>query len=424
MSAPAPSVPAVAATTAADQHTLVAAFLQNVPDCVYFKDRASRFLAVSRSMCEKVGHSAEAMTGRTDFDFFAEDHARPAFEDEREIMRTGQPIVGKLEKETWPDGRVSWVLTSKMPLRDADGAIVGTFGISKDVTQAKETELALERAQRELLLASRQAGMAEVATGVLHNVGNVLNSVNVAASVVATGLRDPRVETLNRVGGLLREHDQAGDLADYLTRDPKGRLVPGLVASLASHFATERERLLREIAELQASVDHIKEIVSMQQAYASAVGVTEPLDPAALMEDAVRMNGAALARHCVTILREFEPVPSVLAERGKVLQVLVNLIRNAKHACDDGGASPKVIRLRLRQSAAGHVQLVVADNGVGIPPENLTRIFQHGFTTRPNGHGFGLHSSALAARELKGSLTAASDGPGRGATFVLELPAA
>lgn len=421
MSATMLASPSAAAT---DERTLVAAFLQNVPDCVYFKDRDSRFIALSRSMAEKAGHPAEAMVGRTDFDFFTAAHAEPAFADEQQIIATGTPIVGKLEKETWPDGRVSWVLTSKMPLRNADGEIVGTFGLSKDVTQAKETECALEKAQRELLLTSRQAGMAEVATGVLHNVGNVLNSLNVAASVVASGLRDPRVDTLNRVGQLLREHEQAGDLATYLTADPKGRLVPGLIATLGSHFAAERDRLQRELAELQASVDHIKEIVSMQQAYATTVGVVERLDPAALVEDAIRMNASALTRHDVTLVREFEDVPPVQAERGKVLQILINLIRNAKYACDEGGVLPKLVRIGLTRTATGAVRMSVADNGIGILPENLTRIFQHGFTTRPTGHGFGLHSSALAARELKGALTAHSDGPGRGATFVLELPAA
>lgn len=421
MSPAGPSAPAAGNVL---EHTLVLAFLQNVPDCVYFKDRDSRFIAVSRSMCEKVGHAPEELIGRTDFDFFAEAHARPAFEDEQAIMANGQPLIGKLEKETWPDGRITWVLTSKMPLRDPGGAIVGTFGISKDITQAKETETALEQAQRALLLASRQAGMAEVATGVLHNVGNVLNSLNVAASVITAGMRDPRVDTLHRVGQLLRLHEETGDLLRFLADDPKGRLVPGLVCSLGNHFVSERDRLLRELAELQANVDHIKEIVSMQQEYASAMGVTEPLDADVLMEDALRMNAAALTRHDVQLVREFTPVPRVVAERGKVLQILINLIRNAKYACDEGGAQPKLIRVGVTRAPSGAVQLSVADNGVGIPPGNLNRIFQHGFTTRPTGHGFGLHSSALAAKEMKGSLAVASGGPGQGAVFTLVLPTA
>jgi signal transduction histidine kinase len=162
----------------------------------------------------------------------------------------------------------------------------------------------------------------------------------------------------------------------------------------------------------------------MQQAYATMVGVVEPLDAVTLMDDSLRMNAGALVRHDVRVVRNFQPVPQLLAERGKVLQILVNLIRNAKYAADDGGQADKVITLHIVPGAPGRVLLSVQDNGVGIPAENLTRIFGHGFTTRKTGHGFGLHSSANAAKEMQGSLTVHSDGPGQGATFTLDLPAA
>ncbi|HYC69587.1 MAG TPA: PAS domain-containing protein [Opitutaceae bacterium] len=419
-----PSAPAASDAAAVDR-TLVLAFLESVPDFVHFKDRDGRFIAVSRSKLRRNGlASPEQIVGKTDFDFFSAANAQRAKDDEDEVMRTGVPILNKLEHVKWADGRETWSLINKLPLRDESGAVVGTFGLTKDITESKRMEQALEQTRRELLEATRQAGMAEVATGVLHNVGNVLNSLNVAATVIANGLRDSRTETLARVTALLREHERAGDLGAFLTTDPRGRKVPELLESLAGHFTAERERLRREVEELQRSVDHIKDIVAMQQAYATVVGVSEPLDPAQLMEDALRINSTALVRHDVSVERAFTAVPAVLAERGKVLQVLVNFIRNAKYACDEGGGQPKRIILRIEGAEPGRVRLAVEDNGVGIPPENLTRIFQHGFTTRANGHGFGLHSSALAAREMKGSVTAHSAGAGQGATFVLELPAA
>jgi len=273
-----------------------------------------------------------------------------------------------------------------------------------------------------LVDASRRAGMAEIATGVLHNVGNVLNSLNVSAGVIAAGLRQSKGDSLVRLDALLREH--ADDLAGFLTRDPKGRRVPEFIASIARHSVEERDRLLAETTALQQNVDHIKEIVAMQQAYATMVPVVEPLDPAALMEDALRMNAGAFERHAVAVERDFRVGERVLGEKAKVLQILLNLIRNAKYACDERGHADKTITLRIAAGATGRVRLVVADNGVGIPAENLTRIFRHGFTTRPDGHGFGLHSSANAAREMKGSLGVHSDGPNRGAVFTLELPAA
>jgi C4-dicarboxylate-specific signal transduction histidine kinase len=330
-------------------------------------------------------------------------------------------MLSKLENETWPDGRVTWVLTSKLPLRNEGGEIIGTFGISKDVTKEKETEFALERAQRELVDASRLAGMAEVATGVLHNVGNVLNSLNVSASVISAGLKKSKIEGLSKASALLKEH--ASDLGEFITNDPKGRRIPEFLESLAQHSLAERDRLLAEADSLQRNVDHIKEIVAMQQSYATMVSIIEPLDAVALMEDSLRMNLGALARHAVSVVRDFQPAPLVIAEKAKVLQILVNLIRNAKYAADDGGREDKSITLRITTTPEGRVQLTVADNGVGIPAENLTRIFAHGFTTRVGGHGFGLHSSANAAREMKGSLTVHSDGLGKGAAFTLELPA-
>jgi signal transduction histidine kinase len=162
----------------------------------------------------------------------------------------------------------------------------------------------------------------------------------------------------------------------------------------------------------------------MQQSYATMVSIIEPLDPVTLMEDSLRMNLGALARHSVNVARDFKPTPQILAEKAKVLQILVNLIRNAKYAADDGGRDDKLVTLRIEPGDEGRVRLIVLDNGVGIPAENLTRIFGHGFTTRVGGHGFGLHSSANAAREMKGSLTVHSDGLGTGAAFTLELPAA
>lgn len=403
---------------------LVSAFLENIPDYVYFKDRRSRFIALSRSLARHFGGATTAqIIGRTDFDFFAASHARPAYEDEQRIIATGQPILGKLERELWPDGRAYWVVTNKLPLRNERGEIIGTFGLSRDVTETREMEIALEQAHKDLVGASRVAGMAEVATGVLHNVGNVLNSLNVSASVLASGLRQSKAQSLAKIAALLREHQS--NLGGFLTRDPKGRRVPELIASLARHAIEERDRLAHELAALQKNIDHIKEIVSMQQAYATTVGVVEPLDPTILMEDALRMNAGALVRHHVNVVRDFQFVPSFLGEKAKVLQILVNLIQNAKYACDETGLPGKTVTLRLAPGdTPDRVRLIVHDNGVGIPPENLTRIFGHGFTTRANGHGFGLHSAANAAREMKGSLTVHSDGPGRGATFTLEVPAA
>jgi len=169
-------------------------------------------------------------------------------------------------------------------------------------------------------------------------------------------------------------------------------------------------------------VDHIKQIVAMQQSYAKVAGVKETVSPMQLIEDALHINAAALTRHDVHVAKEFENVPPIMTEKHKVLQILVNLIRNAKYALDDSKRSDKLLTLKVSPEGSDQLKIQVVDNGIGIPAENLTRIFGHGFTTRRNGHGFGLHSSALAVRELGGSLLAESEGEGRGAKFTLLLP--
>jgi signal transduction histidine kinase len=123
----------------------------------------------------------------------------------------------------------------------------------------------------------------------------------------------------------------------------------------------------------------------------------------------------------VSLVREFEKVPSMNVEKHKILQILVNLVRNAKYACHDSGREDKRLTIRMTNGPE-RVRISVIDNGVGISTENLTRIFNHGFTTRKDGHGFGLHSGSLAAKQLGGELRVHSDGLGLGATFTLELP--
>ncbi len=407
-----------AAALARERH-LLESLLENSADCIYFKDRESRFLRCSKSQSQRFADGMADLIGKTDFDLFTEDHARPAFEDEQEIIRTGNPMIGKADREVTRDGRESWSLTSKMPLRDEAGEIIGTFGISKDITAIKLAEAELERTHKEYVQASRLAGMAEVATSVLHNVGNVLNSINIAASLVEDRVKNSRVVDVRRLAKLLAEHSE--DLAVFLTSDPKGRMVPDFLSQLAEKLDSEQAEVRQEIRSLRSNVEHVKEIIAMQQSYARVAGVFEDIDVAALLEDALRMNAGALARHEVKVVRDYSVLPPICTDKHKLMQILVNLVSNAKYACDESERSDKQVTLRTT-NGAGWVRISVIDNGVGIPKDNLMRIFNHGFTTRKDGHGFGLHSSALAAKELGGSLTVSSDGPGRGAVFTLELP--
>jgi PAS domain S-box-containing protein len=299
--------------------------------------------------------------------------------------------------------------------------VSGFVGTITDVTELKQAQAELELLHRQLNDASRLAGRAEIATSVLHNVGNVLNSVNVAADLACTRIRNSKLLDLQRVVGLLQANQD--DLGAFFGQDERGRRLPGYLGKLANQVGVDQEQVLTELAELKNGIDHIKDIVAMQQNYARLGGVSDVIQVASLVDDSLRLNESALARHSIVVHREFAEVPTIVVDKRRVLQILVNLIRNAKHACEASDCADKILTVRVDRSDLG-VRVSVEDNGVGIASENLTRIFNHGFTTKKDGHGFGLHSGALTARELGGELRAYSSGPGRGAVFTLDLPLA
>jgi len=320
------------------------------------------------------------------------------------------------------DREIITVRESAKAIRDKQGNLLYFEGCVEDITARKAAEAELQRLNRELLDASRAAGMAEVATGVLHNVGNVLNSVSVSAQLVREQIGQSKFTSLRQAVGLMEEN--APRLGAYLTDDPRGKVLPSFLSKVTQHVAGEQERWLVELRQLQSNIEHMKEIVAMQQDYARVTKIAEPMAAAELVEDALQMNLAAFERHHIQVQRDYADVPTVFVDKHKVLQILINLIRNAKHALDDSASTDKRLSLRIYKNGSDCVKIVVADNGVGIPKENLTLIFQHGFTTRRDGHGFGLHSGAITAKELGGNLIAESAGLGLGATFTLELPVA
>jgi signal transduction histidine kinase/HAMP domain-containing protein len=295
-----------------------------------------------------------------------------------------------------------------------------TRELEEQVAAKEKARAELAAAQQELIIASREAGMAEVATGVLHNVGNVLNSVNVSTTLIREKLQQSTISTLVQLRGLLQQHE--ADLPAFLTADPKGRLVPGFIVQLSECLENERAALLAEHAHLARNVEHVKEIVAMQQNYARVSGFLEQVSVSKLLDDALQLNADGLTHHGITIIRQYSEVPQLTVDKHKVLQILVNLVHNAKYALEASPNPEKRLTVGISANGDHRVKVDVADNGVGILPENLTRIFSHGFTTRKRGHGFGLHSGANAAKEMGGQLTAFSEGPGKGATFTLELP--
>jgi len=398
---------------------LVTNLLEHCEDMIYFKDMDSKFLCCSQSLAKRVkAASPEEMVGNCDHDYFSQVSADGFYKDEQGIIRTGKPITSKAESELQRDGTATWVTTSKMPLRGLDGKVIGTFGISRDITEQKKFETELERTNKKLVHASRQAGMAEVATNVLHNVGNVLNSVNTSFQQVQELTARTNIDNIEKLAAMLSDNV---DQPNFLRDDERGAQVPSYLKMVAEQITSDREKVEAELASTKRHLEHIKTIVAMQQQFATSSHVIEETNLAQLIEDAVVISSSSLIRHNISLVRDYPAKIVISIDQHQVMQILVNLIRNAKHACQAASRSDAQIKISVIRSDE-NIQVIVKDNGIGIATDNLLKLFSHGFTTKKNGHGFGLHSGANCAQAMGGSLEATSEGLGQGAAFTLTLP--
>jgi signal transduction histidine kinase len=281
----------------------------------------------------------------------------------------------------------------------------------------------LEEARRQVIETARAAGMSEIAMGILHNVGNVLNSVNISASLLSERVHAMCLDDLAGLTEVLRQ--KGDDLATFLTQDPQGMHLQPFLSALVDQLASDREHIAREVEALSTGLEHVCELVKSQQGLARRTQVTERVAVERLVADAVSMTAGARAGKALTVEIDVEEdLPTLLIDRNKALEIIVNLLQNARQSIDEFGPRPSGHRLTMRahRRLGGKLRIEVRDTGVGIDQELMTRIFQLGFTTKAKGSGLGLHTAANGARSLGGSLSVESAGRGQGATFVLELP--
>ncbi len=401
--------------------TLYSNTFDQAPIGIVYADRNGKLLSHNHAFCTMLGYKPDELAERTIRDVtFVEDIPHASAETER--LWNGDIEFVDIEKRyTCRDGSLIWVHVTTALVHQDSAEPEYSVQFVRNITAGKLSAEELERVNKQLVSASRQAGMAEVATNVLHNVGNILNSINISASLVADRVKQSKAPGVSRLSVLLRE--QGARIGEFMVADERGKRIPEYLAGLGDQLINDQKMALSELVSLRENLEHIKDTVAMQQSYAKLCGVTETVEVVDLVEDSLRLNAGAFVRHGVTLKREFNEVPPITVDKHKVLQILVNLVRNAKYACDESGRTDKLLTLRI-EGAVNGVRISVIDNGVGIPAQNMSRLFSHGFTTRQSGHGFGLHSGAVAAQELGGSLHARSDGPGHGAAFILELPCA
>ena len=348
-------------------------------------------------------------------------------EDRARVVECWQQAIKNLEKYqieyrvVCPDGTTAFVRehgqAAKLML---DGKVLR--GILLDVTDQRESEANTQGMHKMMVEASRQAGMAEIATGVLHNVGNVLNSLNVGAKLLAERLKKSRMDKLYQAAELLKSN--LPDNPDFFVNDKRGKVLPTYLVDLAGYLRDEQNRLDATVSDMIERIEHIRDMIMLQQSHSTVRTLWEPLDLATVMEEALRLEmDVHITHQQVKIVRHFADLPPIYSARGLLLQILVNLLANSCQAMGDKPPHQRVLTLRIVPHADNKVRITVEDTGCGIHPRHLTSIFTQGFTTKEDGHGFGLHHACLLAQDLGGTLLAESDGLGKGARFTLDIPA-
>ncbi len=293
---------------------------------------------------------------------------------------------------------------------------------SKLSQKNNELEKALDDLQKtrdQLVDNAHKAGMADLATGVLHNVGNILNSVNTSASLIADTVTDSKVEELVQANSVLREH--IGELEEFIVKNPKGKKLMQYYLKLEEPLKNEQNKIIQQAERLTNKIELINEVIAAQQSYAGARMEADELELSAMIDDALALQAGSIDRHGLTVTKELEPIDPIEAQRSKLIHLLVNLIKNAKEAMAKNPPKQKVLTIKTWQDQ-NNIYLSISDNGKGIRKENLDKVFKHGFTTKKNGHGFGLHSCANYMTEMGGNIRVESEGQGKGTTFICLFP--
>ena len=292
--------------------------------------------------------------------------------------------------------------------------------LKKEIIERKKVELKNAALNKKLITTARFAGMADVAASILHNIGNIINSVNISISMISEKLTHSETKNLESVANMLEQNKS--NLESFLVSDPRGQHVPYFLLKLSEALSDEKNYVMDEVNKLNNFIQHINEIIEKQNLLSHYASITEVIEAPQLIEEVLMLNENLYKREEIEIIRDFKPTKKITIDRIKLMQILANLIKNSIDALSKDKIKDKQILIRIQEKDNSHIVIQVRDNGIGISPENLKKIFSPGFTTKQNGHGFGLHSSANAAHEIGGNLSAESSGLEKGATFTLVLP--
>lgn len=316
-----------------------------------------------------------------------------------------------------PDGTIRYLQSIASPTEKNDPSDDCIAGITLDVTEQVSAEQRAYAIQQRLRESSHQAGMAEIATGVLHSVGNVVNSLGIANATIRRDLKALRLDQLEHAAMLIHENRAALDT--FLTDDARGQHLPDYLPALSAQLSSNVRAAEAELDRIDTLLEHLRDIVSAQQVRAHVRGEREPVDLGELLD--ATLVAQALEQPHIQVLRSYDDLPLVTTERHKLMLILANLLNNARDAVLASSAQPGRIVVRLGREEDLAV-ISIEDSGIGISPDELPRIWRFGFTNKPNGQGFNLHNSANAAREIGAKIAAHSEGPHKGSRFTVRLP--
>jgi PAS domain S-box-containing protein len=371
------------------EHIFFQALMDELGDVVYFKDLKSRFIMANSALGKKhlSAPDVSRIKGKTDFDIFAHEHARKAYDDEQKIIITGKPLIGIEEKEVWPDGGETWAITSKFPFKDTNGAIVGTWGISRDITDSKRTERELKSAEEQLRHSQKMEAFGQLAGGIAHDFNNIISVILGAAQLVEMDLKNHSVETKNRIDMVIDASKRAAELTQQLlsfSRKGKYTIV--------------------------------------------AVDVHE------VIQSVIRLINHTFDKRIRVMERLTARSTTIMADFAQMQNALLNLALNARDAMPEGGTltfetatvGPEVIIGDTQHGEIAHgsfLRLRVSDTGCGMDKKTKDRAFEPFFTTKEAGKGTGLGLASVygTIKNISGMIEIDST-LGKGARFTIFLP--
>jgi PAS domain S-box-containing protein len=388
--------------------------MDNMPDAIYFKDKESKFLRVSKYMVSKhladhPGATVNDLLGKSDIDLQDNDHAREAYRDEQEIQKTKKPKIDYIEKEIKNDGTERWVATTKLPLVNMQGEVVGTFGISRDITKLKELEKKQHEAQLDKAVAQ---GKFEIASDVMHDIGN---------AVVGFGSYLTRIKRLQEQGNQENLKNLIGFFESQRTAiaasigETKADAVINMLSGIAQKEKNNQDETTKSITEQLNIIANIEEILNIQRQYITGHESKErkPANLKNIINDSLAMLFTSIDKKAVDIsLNIAENLPSIKGDRTKLMQLVLNIVKNSIDATEENKTEKSIC---INAFTNAHKLIVeVKDNGSGFDSATAGKLFERGFTTKASSTGQSLYTCKTIVESHEGTIDITSEGPGKG----------